>query len=127
MTRYEKTKSFIVDKLTRELPSHLYYHGVHHSLDVLSAAEMLGREEKISDKEMELVKVAVLFHDSGFTVSPKGHEEIGCDLVRKNLPGFGYNSDEINSICGMIMATAYPQKPKNHLEKIVCDADLDYL
>jgi len=127
MTRYEKTKNFIIDKLSRELPSNLYYHGVHHVLDVLNAAELLGEREKISDKEMELVRVAVLFHDSGFTVSPKNHEELGCELVRKNLPGFGYNSEEINSICGMIMATAYPQKPKNHLEEIVCDADLDYL
>src|SRR5262245_55819701 len=125
MTRYEKTKDFILDKLSRELPANLYYHGVHHVLDVLSAAEMLGGEEKISEKEMELVKVAVLFHDAGFTISPKNHEQIGCDMVKTNLPGFGYQEDEINIICGMIMATAYPQKPKNHLEEIVCDADLD--
>jgi len=127
MTRYEKTKNFIVDKLKRELPANLYYHGVHHVLDVLAAAEMLAEKEKVSAPEIELVKVAVLFHDAGFTVSPKNHEQLGCDLVKKNLPGFGYNNDEINSICGMIMATMYPQKPKSHLEEIVCDADLDYL
>jgi len=127
MTRYEKTKEFVIDKLTRELPSNLYYHGVHHVLDVLAAAEMLGRQEKISEKEMELLRVAVLFHDSGFTVTPKNHEQIGCDLVKKNLPGFGFTNEEIETICGMIMATEYPQKPKNHLEEIICDADLDYL
>ena len=27
----------------------------------------------------------------------------------------------------MIMATKIPQSPKNKLEKIICDADLDYL
>ena len=27
----------------------------------------------------------------------------------------------------MIMATRIPQSPKNHLEEILCDADLDYL
>ena len=127
MTRYEKTKSFIVDKLSRELPSNLYYHGVHHVLDVLSAAEMLSREEKISEEETELVKVAVLFHDSGFIEGAKNHEQRGCDLAKKKLPDFGYSNDEINAICGMIMATSYPQQPKNHLEEIVCDADLDYL
>lgn len=127
MTRYEKTKNFIIDKLSKELPANLYYHGVHHVLDVLNAAEMLGEQEKISDNEMELVRVAVLFHDSGYIESPKNHEALGCELAKKNLPGFGYESDEIESICGMIMATAYPQKPKNHLEEIVCDADLDYL
>jgi HD superfamily phosphohydrolase len=100
---------------------------VHHVLDVLEAAERLGKNEKISEKEMELVQVAVLFHDSGFIQGSKNHEQVGCELAKKNLPGFGYHDDEINSICGMIMATAYPQKPKNHLEEIVCDADLDYL
>lgn len=127
MTRYEKTKSFIIDKLTRELPANLYYHGVHHVLDVLAAAEMLAEQEKISAHETELIRVAVLFHDAGFTVSPKDHEKIGCEMAKKNLPGFGYANEEIDSICGMIMATAYPQQPKNHLEEIVCDADLDYL
>jgi uncharacterized protein len=127
MTRYEKTKNFIIDKLSRELPSNLYYHGVHHALDVLGAAEQLGLQEKISDHELELVRVAVLFHDSGFIQGAKNHEQTGCELAKKNLPVFGYTNEEIDTICGMIMATAYPQKPKNHLEEIVCDADLDYL
>jgi len=127
MTRYETTRNFIIDKLSRELPGDLYYHGVHHVLDVLGAAEMLGKNEKISEPDLELVKVAVLFHDSGFIEGSKNHEQRGCELVKKNLPGFGYSSDEINSICGMIMATSYPQKPQNHLEEIICDADLDYL
>jgi uncharacterized protein len=30
-------------------------------------------------------------------------------------------------VCGMIMATRIPQEPKTHLEKIIGDADLDYL
>jgi len=127
MTRYEKTKNFMVNKLNKGLPENLHYHSVNHVLDVLTAAEMLGEKEKISEKEMELVKVAVLFHDSGYLVSSKEHEQLGCELAKKELPGFGYSNDEIDSICGMIMATRYPQTPKNHLEEIICDADLDYL
>jgi hypothetical protein len=52
---------------------------------------------------------------------------LGCDLVREHLPRFGYNKEEIERICGMIMATKIPQSPNNHLEEIICDADLDYL
>ena len=76
---------------------------------------------------MELLRIAVLFHDSGFTVGPKDHEERGCNMAREILPGFDYSEDEIETICGMILATKYPQKPNNHLEEIICDADLDYL
>src|SRR5690606_41792165 len=35
--------------------------------------------------------------------------------------------EQIKKICGMIMATKVPQQPQNHLEEIICDADLDYL
>jgi uncharacterized protein len=127
MERYEKAKDYILGRLQAELSSGLYYHGFHHVLDVLSAADMLGRMEKITPNEMELLRIAVLFHDSGFIVSPKEHEARGCDFARTNLPDFGYSNEEIKTICGMIMATKYPQQPKNHLEEIICDADLDYL
>ncbi len=127
MNRYENTKKFIIEKLTTGLPETLYYHGQHHVMDVLRAAEMIGEKEKITDHEMELLRVAVLFHDAGFIVNSKDHEKIGCDMVKQNLPGFGYTESEIETICGMIMVTKYPHYPKNLLEEIICDADLDYL
>ena len=127
MTRYERTKNFMVEVLKSGIPETFFYHSVDHVLDVLSAAEMIGEKEKISESDMELLRVAVLFHDSGFTVNLKNHEEIGCELAKEHLPGFGYKGEEIEKICGMILATCYPQKPNNLLEQIICDADLDYL
>jgi uncharacterized protein len=127
MSRYEQTKKFILDKLETELPGTLYYHGLHHVLDVLSAAETLGEMEKISSSDMELLKLAALFHDSGYIINSHNHEQHGCEIVKENLPRFGYTEKEIAAICSMIMATRYPQKPTTHLEEIICDADLDYL
>jgi uncharacterized protein len=46
---------------------------------------------------------------------------------KRNLPGFGFTKEQIDIICGMIMATKIPQQPKNLLEEIIADADLDYL
>jgi uncharacterized protein len=43
------------------------------------------------------------------------------------LPEFGFTDDQLALICGMIMATKIPQKPVTLLEKIIGDADLDYL
>jgi predicted metal-dependent HD superfamily phosphohydrolase len=120
-------EDFILQKLSNELSSNLHYHSKNHVLDVLQAALMYANHEGISDYEKNLLKTAVLFHDSGFTVQTKDHEDIGCDIVRKNLPDFGYASEDIERICGMIMATKIPQNPQNHLEAILCDADLDYL
>ena len=38
-----------------------------------------------------------------------------------------FPAQKIHKITGMIMATKIPQSPKNILEQIICDADLDYL
>src|SRR5258706_6309577 len=111
MTRYEKTKNFILDKLTRELPDNLYYHGVHHVLDVLVAAEMLGEKEKISEHDLELVKVAVLFYHSPFILSFKNQKERGCELAKKKNPQLWYKSDEIESIFRMVKDTNYTPQP----------------
>ncbi len=127
MNNYSPEEKFILQKLETELPGNLTYHGIHHTLDVLNAALKIAKEENVSEAEIKLLRIAVLFHDAGFTGIYKNHEEKGCELVKEILPTFGYSNEEIVIICGMIMATKIPQTPKTQLEKIICDADLDYL
>lgn len=125
---YRAAKQFILSKLRTELSDKLYYHGVHHTLDVLKMASEICSGEGVGGRELVLVKTAALFHDSGFVKNKHlGHEYEGCLIVRDVLPGFDYSSGDIDIICGMIMATKIPQTPANLLEEIICDADLDYL
>lgn len=124
---YQAAKSFILDKLHSELSDQLFYHGVHHTLDVLDVTAELCRVMGVSAYDTILLKTAALFHDAGFTISSEEHEQLGCNIVKTHLPKFGYTTLEIERICGMIMATKIPQSPQNKLEEIICDADLDYL
>jgi hypothetical protein len=117
----------MIRRLKNELPENLFYHGVHHTVDVVNAAEQIGISEGVSSEELALLKTAALYHDSGFLFGEENHEAAGCELAQKELPTAGFSADEIAVICGMIMATRYPQHPKNKLEQILCDADLDYL
>jgi len=124
---YEAVKIFVLQKLDKELSTKLFYHGKRHTLDVLEVAEELCALEQVSDEDTLLVKTAALFHDLGFTLSYENHEEWGCKIVHQHLKDFAYNPEQIAQICAMIMATKIPQSPKTLLEKILCDADLDYL
>jgi len=124
---YSASKAFILDKLERNLPTDLYYHGLHHTRDVLATTQVLCEEEKIDAHNTILLKTAALYHDAGFLRHHFNHEVLGCEIVREYLPEFGYTKTDIEKICGMIMSTKIPQSPKNNLEKILCDADLDYL
>lgn len=125
--QFEQVQSFILDKLRKELPPHLSYHSVYHVEDVYEAALMLAEAENVDGDDLTLLLTAVLFHDAGFLIGPNEHEKASCRIASDILPGFGYNQDQIDRICGMIMATRIPQTPYNHLERIICDADLDYL
>ncbi|MBL7774519.1 MAG: HD domain-containing protein [Saprospiraceae bacterium] len=125
---YRAAKHYILAKLRKELSDQLHYHGLHHTLDVLRVAKSLCETEGVSGKDVKLVKTAALFHDAGFVKNKHaGHEYEGCLMARDVLPGFNYSPDDIEAICGMIMATKIPQSPTNVLEEILCDADLDYL
>ena len=124
---FEQAGEFILEKLDREIPANLYYHNINHTKDVRAAAEMIGKAEHISDDDMKLLLTAACYHDSGFLNVLHEHEAESCHIVRENLPDFGFSDEEIDRICGMIMATRIPQSPKNELEKILADADLDYL
>jgi len=125
--QFQQVKEFILDKQKKELPKTLSYHTVGHVIDVYHAAENIGSLEGITEHEMNLLLTAALFHDSGFTVGPNCHEEKSCHLAIQYLPDYGYTKREIEKVNGMIMATKLPQLPQNHIEEIICDADLDYL
>jgi uncharacterized protein len=125
---YNSIYSHVIAKLQNELSPRLTYHSIDHTLDVLEQSQQIAAREGIKDeKNLFLLKVAALYHDSGFIFIYSGHEEKSCELGREELPGFGLTAPEIEKICGMIMATKIPQSPKNKMEEIICDADLDYL
>ena len=124
----QKAEDYVFDKLNENLSDSLFYHGVHHTIDVTNAALQLAIAEGIENKEkLILIQTAALYHDLGFITTYNGHELESCRLARVSLPNFGYNQDQIDIVCGMIMATKIPQTPTNHLERIIADADLDYL
>ncbi|MGV3601404.1 MAG: HD domain-containing protein [Dyadobacter fermentans] len=124
----EKAEQYVLGQLENRLDRTLFYHGIHHTLDVVTASAEIAALEGITDSEsLALLRTAALYHDAGFLTAYQGHEEAGCSLAREVLADFGYNAMQIETICGMIMATKIPQSPQNTLEKIICDADLDYL
>lgn len=125
--QFEDAGKFIIDKLSKELPDHLSYHSIGHVLDVFEATKQIAEKENVSPNNLKLLLTAAWYHDSGFIKGAKNHEEESCRIAAEALPDFGYRPEEIEQICGMIMATKLPQSPKNQLEKILADADLDYL
>lgn len=127
MQSKQAMKKFVIGLLKDNLTENYYYHNYKHTLYVIDIAAEIGKEEACTSDEMKLIETAALWHDTGYVRTYKNHEEESCNLARQYLPEYGYSSEDIDKVCSMIMATKIPQTPKNKLEEILADADLEYL
>jgi uncharacterized protein len=124
---FEAAIGCIRARLEADLPVHFPYHSLRHILDVYVMAEKLAVLEGVEGEDLWLLRTAVMFHDAGFLHGPADHELRSCAMAKEMLPGFGFSPHHLKRIEGLILATRIPQSPQNHLEQIICDADLDYL
>lgn len=120
-------ENFVLNLLRNNLPPNYYYHSPEHTVYVQERVVEIGRYEDCTEEELELLSIAALWHDTGMIKIYKHHEEESCLMARKYLSEDGYSIQDIDRICGIIMATQLPQQPKNKLEEILADADLEYL
>lgn len=120
-------EAWVTELLTTQSPAHNYYHNLAHTMYVADKVIEIGTAERCSKEELELLRVAALIHDIGYINKRKGHEAESCLLARGPLKEAGYSNEEIKIINQLIMATRVPQRPHNLLQRIICDADLEYL
>lgn len=121
-------RDYALRRLQQELPTGLFYHSLWHTRDeVALRAAWLAKQENVSPEGLFLVQTAAYFHDIGFVRKRKDHELTSAKIASEVLPHFGYSAAQIQIVMGIIMATRLPQSPRNLLEQIVADADLDLL
>ena len=128
MKNWDALYTDVMGCLKEKLSPKLTYHHWKHTEHVVEMAEFIGQKEHCTEEEIILIKTAALFHDAGF-VNPitDNHEDESIRFAQKRLPEYGYTKNEIEQIVGMINATKIPQNPQNKLERILADADLEYL
>jgi uncharacterized protein len=127
MSIFETLHDSVINRIAKQSPSHLHYHNVGHTKQVIKNCIFLAEKMQISQKDTELLKIAALYHDLGFIKSHINHEAISCQMARKELAELKVGEDKIAVIEGIIMATKLPNSPTTKLQKIIADADLFYL
>ena len=99
----------------------------YDTIDVITQVEVLGRGENVSEEDLLLLKTAALLHDTGFLFEYANHEENSIQFASEILGKYNYSDYQIDQIIELIEVTKHELEPKNFLEKIIKDADLDYL
>jgi predicted metal-dependent HD superfamily phosphohydrolase len=129
--RLKRVDQYIRSLFRDELPVGIKYHDADHTLHpskgVVAAANSIAVSENISEHDRELLIAAAYFHDTGYIREYEKNEPIAARMAGRILKLIGYKPKEIELIQNMILATDLARKPKTHVEKILCDADLDHL
>ncbi|MBL7199402.1 MAG: HD domain-containing protein [Anaerolineae bacterium] len=125
---WEDAERYVLERLERDLPPDLPYHGIHHTRDdVLPAVERLMERAGVGGEARLLLRVAALYHDIGYVEQYAQNEPIAVRIAEETLPDFGFSAAQIKAIAEIIVATQMPQAPSGCLARLMCDADLDAL
>jgi len=117
----------VLQVMREELDVHLFFHDIRHTLDVLEQAVAIGAREEVTAEELCLLKIAALYHDYGYIKGRKDHEESSVLLFLRDASDYHLTSEQKQRIVSCIRATNFFRIPEGQLEKIIADANLDYL
>lgn len=125
----------MLTRLREDLPAEVTYHSVSHTEEVFYEALLLGLMDGVEKRDLELLAIAAVYHDSGFLVQMKANERIGADCAADAMTKVGrYSAEDIALVEQMIMDTrmlevdgARKQVPTTSLSKYLLDADMGNL
>ena len=115
-------EQYATNILKNQLSSDLVYHNFEYTERVVEAIEAIGVLEQLTDEEMEMVRIAAWFHNTGFRDVSTNHFEksktiASTFLVENNVP-----SEQIDQILNCIFAAKAESIPTSKIEKVLVDA-----
>lgn len=123
----EKTENYVFDILDHQISDDFKYHDTQHTRSVVHYSREFAQMLSISDEEIELLHIAALFHDTGYTKVYTGHEEASKGIAVEFLTKEGLEPEKIKVVERLIEATIPTRPPNDILEEIIKDADLNNL
>lgn len=122
----EKTDEFVFDLFKEKLPNTFLYHNYTHTKRVLKSVNEIVKNSDISEHDADIVRLAALLHDTGYTRIREGHEEESVNIATEFLKENNVSETIIEGVKKCIMATKFKDLPTSELGKILRDADASH-
>lgn len=122
-----EAEAYVFELFKEKLSDGMFFHDFAHTLETTLVARELAIQSGLGGEQLELITLAGLFHDTGYTEAYQNHEDVSIRMATTYFREKGLSEEAISIIVGCIAATRVPQHPKNLLEEILCDADLQNL
>jgi HD superfamily phosphodiesterase len=120
------TSTYVTKLFQSHLQQGITYHNLTHTKEVVDTVKLIADNSGVNEEQMEMLILAAWFHDIGMILQYDNHEKKSAEFCHDFLIMHSYPPDKVKTITDIILSTRIPQKPRNLLEKIMCDADLSY-
>lgn len=122
----KKTEDFVFNLFKENLPNTFLYHNFTHTQRVLRSVKEILEHYPVTEEDALIVQLAALLHDTGYTKTRMGHEEVSVKIATTFLKEQQVEQHLIDAVNTCIMATKLDYTPKTELEKILRDADASH-
>ncbi|HET8810450.1 MAG TPA: Pycsar system effector family protein [Flavobacteriaceae bacterium] len=122
----EAADQFVLDLFKEKLSNTFIYHNYNHTQRVVKSTKELIANSEINVKEETILLLAAWFHDAGYCVIFKGHEEESVKIATDFLKQHKADKETTDGVKRCIMATKFGHEPKGLLEEIIHDADTSH-
>ena len=122
-----QTETFVRDLLEKELSPSLLYHDLQHTVSVVEAATQLAEMRGLNAEQREDLQIAAWLHDTGFTETYAGHEDVSKRIGTKFLRGIGFPEQRLQRVLECIEVTKLGNTPDTMITRVMKDADFNNL
>jgi predicted metal-dependent HD superfamily phosphohydrolase len=123
----EKAESFVLQLMNEKLNPNFLYHNFSHTQYVVNHIKEITEGENLSVEDTEIIVLAGWFHDTGYAIDIKKHEDHSISIAKKFLEAENYPDEKSQQIYHTILGTIHNQKPSNYFQQVICDADFSHL
>lgn len=119
----ERARDHVRRWFARRMPAHLRFHDLDHTLAVTRSAKSIGLALRLNPRELQLLEIAALFHDTGYALAYQGHEERSAELADAFLLKQGMSQRDRAKVRSLILATRMGGPIRDRLAAVLRDAD----
>ncbi len=118
----KSAQEYVFNLFRDKLQPDYVYHNYKHTLQTTKACKELAEAYNITSRDYEVLMLASIFHDTGYTEKYQGHEEVSARLLKGFLKD-EYPQEDVSKIEDLILSTKPFTVPNGTLQEILHDAD----
>ncbi len=119
----ERARLHVGRWFAQRMPENMRFHDLEHTLDVTRTSIAIGRAMRAGTDDLFALELAALFHDTGYALAYKGHEERSVKLATAFLAKQKVAKHVLAKVRSLILATRADSAVRGTLQGILRDAD----